>query len=66
MSDAQSNSNSNSTKQNKDKTQKQTVSIININNRGPAIISQIATGRNHVLALDTKGNVYAWGNNKFG
>jgi len=23
----------------------------------------IATGRNHVLALDTAGRVYAWGDN---
>ncbi len=36
------------------------------NKRGRALITQIATGRNHVLALDTEGNVYSWGNNKFG
>lgn len=26
-------------------------------------IVSIATGRNHVLALDTAGRVYAWGDN---
>ena len=36
------------------------------NKRGRAVLVQIATGRNHVLALDKEGNVYAWGNNKFG
>lgn len=36
------------------------------NRRGRATIAQIAAGRNHVLALDTFGNVFSWGNNKFG
>ena len=36
------------------------------NKKGRALITQIATGRNHVLALDTLGNVYSWGIDKFG
>ena len=28
-------------------------------------ICQLATGRDHVLALDTSGAVYAWGSNKY-
>ena len=36
------------------------------NKRGKALIIAIATGRNHALALDSQGNVYSWGNNKFG
>ena len=28
-----------------------------------AIITAIATGRSHVLALDIQGNVYSWGRN---
>ena len=31
-----------------------------------ARIVQIATGRTHVLALDTTGKVYSWGRNDFG
>ena len=30
------------------------------------VITQIATGRQHVLALDSKGHVYAWGRNDHG
>ena len=37
-----------------------------MNKRGRSQIIQIATGRNHVLALDTQGNVYAWGTNMRG
>ena len=29
-------------------------------------IVQIATGRNHVMALDKKGRVYTWGENTYG
>jgi alpha-tubulin suppressor-like RCC1 family protein len=29
-------------------------------------IIKIATGRNHVLALDTKGKVFSWGKNDHG
>ena len=36
------------------------------NSRGRAHIVQIATGSSHVLALDTAGNVYAWGSNNSG
>ena len=31
-----------------------------------APIVQVATGRNHVLALDTNGRVFAWGDNMKG
>ena len=31
-----------------------------------APIVQIATGRNHVLALDTTGKIYSWGRNDYG
>ena len=34
-----------------------------MNKRGRSQIIQIATGVNHVLALDTQGNVYSWGTN---
>ena len=37
-----------------------------MNKRGRSQIIQIATGRNHVLALDTQGNVYSWGTNMRG
>ena len=36
------------------------------NKKGRAMITQIAAGRNHVLALDSQGNVYSWGIDKFG
>lgn len=36
------------------------------NKRGKALIVAIATGRNHALALDIQGNVFSWGNNKYG
>ena len=36
------------------------------NSRGRAHIVMIATGSAHVLALDTAGNVYAWGSNSSG
>ena len=36
------------------------------NSRGRAHIVMIATGSSHVLALDTAGNVYAWGSNTSG
>ena len=36
------------------------------NSRGRAHIVMIATGSSHVLALDTAGNVYAWGSNNSG
>jgi alpha-tubulin suppressor-like RCC1 family protein len=31
-----------------------------------APIVKIATGRNHIMALDTKGRVYSWGKNEYG
>ena len=34
------------------------------NNCAPIV--QIATGRNHVLALDTSGKIYSWGRNDYG
>ena len=36
-----------------------------VDGKEPTIV-QIATGRSHVLALDTDGNVYAWGHNDYG
>jgi len=30
------------------------------------VIVKLATGRNHVLALDEHGRVYAWGKNEYG
>ena len=49
---------------------KETVKSLNEVNltgqRGKVCIMMIATGANHVLALDTAGNVYAWGSNKSG
>ena len=40
--------------------------IMFTNNRGKALISMIAAGISHVLALDTAGNVFAWGSNNSG
>ena len=40
--------------------------VIFQNQRGKAVIMMIATGASHVLALDTAGNVYAWGSNNSG
>lgn len=31
-----------------------------------APIAKLATGKSHVLALDTKGRVYLWGKNEYG
>ena len=33
---------------------------------GDVCIVQIATGKEHVLALDSKGRVYSWGRNDHG
>ena len=42
------------------------VIFTNSNTRGRIHIMSIATGAQHVLALDTAGNVYSWGNNELG
>ena len=42
------------------------VEFVSENGNPCAPIVQIATGRTHVIALDTTGKIYAWGRNDFG
>ena len=42
------------------------VKILKKNTNQELLIKQIAAGANHVLAVTSTGQVYAWGDNEFG